>query len=133
MLSLLAFDCFRCGTHSFSINFVIKPIILIPLFFQLRQLIRVVLEFTNHTKVHILAFSFGGALSRKAILGGKCVDKDWDLGPPLTDNIDAYLSIAGVQQGAKLCENDGEKLIPACNLLNGMKCGSKFLEDINQE
>ncbi|CAD5207540.1 unnamed protein product [Bursaphelenchus okinawaensis] len=96
-----------------------------------RQLIKAVMAFTDSNTVHILAFSYGGALTRKAILGGRCVDKDVDLGPPLTEHIDVYLSVAGVQQGALFCENVNENQLTACNMLNGMKCDSRFLEDIN--
>ncbi|CAD5210791.1 unnamed protein product [Bursaphelenchus xylophilus] len=96
-----------------------------------RQLIKAVMLYTNTRIVHILAFSYSGALTRKAILGGKCVDKDFDLGPPLTQHIDVYLSVAGVQQGALFCENVNDKTLLACNMLTGMKCGSRFLQDIN--
>ena len=33
----------------------------------------------------VVAYSMGVAITRKAILGGLCVDTGEDLGPPLTD------------------------------------------------
>lgn len=34
-------------------------------------------------------------MSRKAILGGRCVETGEDLGPPLTSSVSAYLGVAG--------------------------------------
>ncbi|KAK5974262.1 Triacylglycerol lipase, partial [Trichostrongylus colubriformis] len=64
-----------------------------------------------------------------AILGGSCVDTKELLGPPLTDLIDTFVSVAGVNHGSNLCALfPGTKL---CNLVNGLSCNSKYIQDIN--
>jgi triacylglycerol lipase len=60
----------------------------------LRALIKSVVGFTNQ-KVNVVGYSLGGPVSRKAILGGKCVETGEDLGPPLTKSVNAYLGVAG--------------------------------------
>jgi hypothetical protein len=45
----------------------------------------------------------GVPISRKAILGGKCVDTGENLGPPLTELVDTFVGIAGANYGAALC------------------------------
>jgi hypothetical protein len=56
-----------------------------------RALIKAVSSFTDR-KVNVISYSLGGPISRKAIFGGRCVDTGEDLGGPLTDIVDAYLS-----------------------------------------
>jgi len=92
----------------------------------IRNLIIAVSDYTNST-VNVLSYSMGGPVSRKAILGGKCVDTGEDLGPPLTERVEAYLGVAGAMKGAMLC------LAPLgiCSPIDGMLCGSKFMKDIN--
>lgn len=60
-------------------------------------------------------------------MGGICVDTGEDLGPPLTANIHVFVGVAGANWGSFLC------VLPfgSCNLVNGMICGSRFLNDIN--
>ncbi|KAI6184779.1 Lipase domain containing protein [Aphelenchoides bicaudatus] len=94
---------------------------------NIRNLIIGVSEYTNNS-VNVIGYSMGGPVSRKAILGGKCVDTGEDLGPPLTHLVDTYLGVAGANKGAMLC-------IPplwVCSFVNGMVCGSKFMNDINK-
>ncbi|KAI6172606.1 Protein kinase [Aphelenchoides besseyi] len=67
-----------------------------------RTMIKAVAEFTNST-VNVIAYSMGGPISRKAILGGKCVDTQEDLGPPLTHLVDVYLGVGGANNGALGC------------------------------
>jgi triacylglycerol lipase len=64
----------------------------------------------------------GGPISRKAILGGKCVDTGEDLGPPLTSTVHAYLSVAGVQRSTT-----------ACGVHCGSNCGGLMMNDINAQ
>jgi triacylglycerol lipase len=92
-----------------------------------RTLIKAVIGFTSG-KVNVVGYSLGGPISRKAILGGKCLDTGEDLGPPLTESINAYLGVAGAQQGCNLC-----KLVISdiCSKNNGIGCDSKFYQDIN--
>lgn len=95
----------------------------------MRLLIKAVSEFTN-SRLHVSAFSMGAGLARKAVLGGRCVDRELDLGPPLGSLVDVFMSVAGVQQGALFC--DREPRLAACaDPLTGMACGSRFLQDIN--
>ncbi|KAI6197372.1 hypothetical protein M3Y94_01216200 [Aphelenchoides besseyi] len=92
-----------------------------------RTMIKAVAEFTNST-VNVIAYSMGGPVSRKAILGGKCVDTQEDLGPPLTHLVNVYLGVGGANNGALGC------LVPApgvCSLNNGMFCLSSYIRDIN--
>ncbi|KAI6172412.1 RBR-type E3 ubiquitin transferase [Aphelenchoides besseyi] len=94
-----------------------------------RTLIKAVAEFTN-SKVNVVAYSMGGPISRKAILGGKCVDTDEDLGPPLTNIIDVYLGVAGAMNGALACKIPN---VGSCSLQSGMNCHSTFIKDINKQ
>uniref|UniRef100_A0A0N4Z5D7 Lipase_3 domain-containing protein n=1 Tax=Parastrongyloides trichosuri TaxID=131310 RepID=A0A0N4Z5D7_PARTI len=96
-----------------------------------RNLIIVVSQYTNST-VNVLGYSMGTPITRKAILGGKCVDTNEDLGAPLTDKVDTYIALAGVAYGLENC-NYWEKIYPSCNTINGMHCKSKFLSDLNSQ
>uniref|UniRef100_A0A914QD24 Triacylglycerol lipase n=1 Tax=Panagrolaimus davidi TaxID=227884 RepID=A0A914QD24_9BILA len=93
---------------------------------QVRNFIKQVHEYTN-SSVDVIGYSMGTAISRKALLGGKCVDTGEDLGPPLTDIVDTFIGVAGVARGYEQCPTT----FPACNLINGMNCGSRYLEDVN--
>ncbi|GMR43179.1 hypothetical protein PMAYCL1PPCAC_13374, partial [Pristionchus mayeri] len=97
---------------------------------QIRAMIIAVHEYTGD-KVDILAFSMGSPLTRKAILGGECVDTKEPLGPPLTAMIDTYVSTAGSNYGSAKCN----KPLPVgtCNMLNGLNCKSAYLQDLNKE
>ncbi|KAI6197364.1 RBR-type E3 ubiquitin transferase [Aphelenchoides besseyi] len=94
-----------------------------------RTLIKAVAEFTN-SKVNVIAYSMGGPISRKAILGGKCVDTDEDLGPPLTNIVDVYLGVAGAMNGALACKIPN---VGSCSLQSGMNCHSTYIKDINKQ
>uniref|UniRef100_A0AC34QFB5 Triacylglycerol lipase n=1 Tax=Panagrolaimus sp. JU765 TaxID=591449 RepID=A0AC34QFB5_9BILA len=95
---------------------------------QIRAMIIAVRQYTG-TKVDIVAYSMGSPLARKAILGGNCVDTREILGPPLTELIDSFLSVAGSNHGSSLC------FVPipvgTCNKRTGLHCESEFLADIN--
>uniref|UniRef100_A0AC35UFJ0 Triacylglycerol lipase n=1 Tax=Rhabditophanes sp. KR3021 TaxID=114890 RepID=A0AC35UFJ0_9BILA len=95
---------------------------------QVRNFIKVVADYTNST-VNVLGYSMGSPISRKAILGGKCVDTHEDLGEPLTPLVNTFISLAGVTYGLQPCLN--YKTYAACNLVNGMISGSEYLNDIN--
>ncbi|KAI6240280.1 Triacylglycerol lipase [Aphelenchoides fujianensis] len=94
-----------------------------------RNLIMAVAEFT-HRPVNIVAYSQGGPVSRKAILGGHCVDTGEYLGPPLTHLVDVYLGVGGAMSGAMPCSVE---FLGVCSKINGMNCHSKFIQDINSE
>ncbi|CAB3411310.1 unnamed protein product [Caenorhabditis bovis] len=96
---------------------------------QVRYMIQVVAAFTRR-KVDVIGYSLGSPIARKAILGGKCVDTGENLGPQLTDLIDTFVSVAGANRGSFLCA------LPfpgACNMVNGLSCTSRFIQDINSK
>ncbi|CAD5228546.1 unnamed protein product [Bursaphelenchus okinawaensis] len=91
-----------------------------------RNLIVAVSQYTN-SKVDVLAYSMGVAITRKALLGGECADTKANLGAPITSAVETFLSVAGVAYGMQNCL----PAWPACNTLNGMICTSEFLRDVN--
>ncbi|PIC45311.1 hypothetical protein B9Z55_005373 [Caenorhabditis nigoni] len=97
---------------------------------QMRNFIKVVADFTKQ-KVDIIGYSLGSPIVRKAILGGNCVDdENVDLGGPLTDSVETYISVAGANKASYLC------VLPitnACSSVNGLFCLSSFLKNINSE
>uniref|UniRef100_A0A0M3I1E1 Triacylglycerol lipase n=1 Tax=Ascaris lumbricoides TaxID=6252 RepID=A0A0M3I1E1_ASCLU len=108
---------------------------------QVRALIVAVRLYTGRA-VDIIAYSLGVPVSRKAILGGKCVDTGEDLGRPLTRFIDTFVGIAGPNHGISL--QMGGLSIPGCafsvlpvsNTQTGLYSGmcpteSTYLQDIN--
>jgi triacylglycerol lipase len=88
-----------------------------------RDLIKAVAAFTN-SRVDVIAYSFGGPISRKAILGGRCADTGEDLGSPLTKTVRSYLSVAGTQRGSGSC---------GVNCGQSQSCGTNWLNDINKK
>lgn len=70
----------------------------------------------------------GVAISRKAILGGQCVETLESLGPPLTKLVDTFIGLGGVAYGLEGCAI--HKVWPSCNLINGMDCNSKFMVSV---
>jgi len=95
---------------------------------QIRDFISAVHEYTQ-SPIDIVAYSMGTAITRKAILGGHCVDTGETLGRPLTHMIDAYVAVAGVAYGLERCPTN----LPACNPVNGMHCESEYLRDVNSK
>ncbi|KAH7697261.1 CRE-LIPS-7 protein, partial [Aphelenchoides avenae] len=92
-----------------------------------RALIIAVEAYTD-SQVKVVGYSMGGPISRKAILGGKCVETGEELGGALTATIHTYLTVAGANHGASICITS---LIPTCNKLNGLICKSTYMNDIN--
>lgn len=68
----------------------------------------------------------GVAISRKAILGGRCVDTNEQLGAPLTPLVDTFLAVGGVFGGLEMCMGKEDEY-KACNRVNGMLPYSTFL------
>ncbi|CAJ0919222.1 unnamed protein product, partial [Mesorhabditis belari] len=68
---------------------------------QVRALIVAVRLYTGR-QVDVVGFSLGVPVSRKAILGGHCVDTGEFLGGPLTKFIDTYVGVAGPNHGIAL-------------------------------
>jgi len=96
---------------------------------QVRTFILAVHKYTGR-KVNIAAYSMGSTISRKAILGGLCVDTQENLGGPLTSIVDRYLSIVGANLGHILCLKLSS--YPMCNNVTGLFPNSSlFIQDIN--
>uniref|UniRef100_A0AAF5DAB0 Lipase domain-containing protein n=1 Tax=Strongyloides stercoralis TaxID=6248 RepID=A0AAF5DAB0_STRER len=96
---------------------------------SIRQFIILVHKYTNK-KVNVVGYSMGSPLTRKAILGGKCADKNFNLGEPITELVENYVSIAGVANGYEACSNIFNSA-PFCNKINGFACNSKFIKNLN--
>uniref|UniRef100_A0A915CXV6 Triacylglycerol lipase n=1 Tax=Ditylenchus dipsaci TaxID=166011 RepID=A0A915CXV6_9BILA len=94
---------------------------------HVRLLIRSVHEFTN-SAVDVIGYSMGSPISRKAIMGGACVDTGEQLGPNITNLIQTFIGVVGANFGAEfLCALP----IESCNVVNGIVCNSLFLNDVN--
>ncbi|CEF68857.1 Lipase EstA/Esterase EstB family-containing protein [Strongyloides ratti] len=98
---------------------------------NIRQFIIVVHKYTKR-KVNVVGYSMGSPLTRKAILGGKCVDTHFHLGDPITDLVENYVSIAGVANGFETCSNIFSSAT-FCNKNNGFACNSKFIKNLNNK
>ncbi|CAD5228493.1 unnamed protein product [Bursaphelenchus xylophilus] len=94
---------------------------------SIRTLIQAVHEYTGSV-VDVLGFSMGTPISRKAILGGECVDTKEDLGGPITDMVDTFIAVGGVAYGMEQCKSNHWA---SCNLINGMNCTSLYEKDVN--
>uniref|UniRef100_A0A915E724 Lipase n=1 Tax=Ditylenchus dipsaci TaxID=166011 RepID=A0A915E724_9BILA len=97
----------------------------------IRQLIQAVSAYRK-SPVDLITYSMGVVISRKAVLGGDCVDTGEDLGASLTNTINTFIGIAGPNHGAVVCSGFAS-FDPAgsCNRKNGMACNSAFINDIN--
>ncbi|VDL75509.1 unnamed protein product [Nippostrongylus brasiliensis] len=110
---------------------------------QVRALIVATRLYTGRA-IDVIAFSLGVPVSRKAILGGRCVDSGEYLGGPLTRFIDTYVGVAGPNHGISLQVGGVAipgcvfSVIPVCNQVTGLYSGvcpneSEFLQDINRQ
>ncbi|KAK5974882.1 Triacylglycerol lipase [Trichostrongylus colubriformis] len=110
---------------------------------QVRALIVATRLYTGRA-VDVIAFSLGVPVSRKAILGGRCVDSGEYLGGPLTKYIDTFVGVAGPNHGITLQVGGVAipgcvlSIIPVCNQVTGLYSGlcpseSEFLQDINRQ
>uniref|UniRef100_A0A0N5A886 Lipase n=1 Tax=Syphacia muris TaxID=451379 RepID=A0A0N5A886_9BILA len=108
---------------------------------QIRALIVAVRLYTGQP-VDVIAYSLGVPISRKAILGGKCVDTQENLGGALTQHIDTFVGVAGPNHGISLQSGTinfsacSLGLLPICNPHTGLYSGlcpleSTFLKNIN--
>ncbi|RCN52614.1 triacylglycerol lipase [Ancylostoma caninum] len=109
---------------------------------QIRALILAVRYYARQN-VDVVAFSLGVPIARKAILGGRCVDTNEDLGRPLTRYVDTFLGIAGPNHGMTF-RVAGLSVptcvlgtLPICDRVVGLYSGfcpmeSEFLNDINR-
>ncbi|KAH7662485.1 Protein LIPS-9, partial [Aphelenchoides avenae] len=99
---------------------------------HVRQQIVAVYQFSGSQRVNVIADAHGVPITRKAILGGKCVDTGEDLGPSLTDNVQKFVSLAGPNHGDIFCTK-GENQGDTCNSVTGVAPDSAFLRDINSK
>jgi hypothetical protein len=111
---------------------------------QIRAFIQAVKEYTGASKIDIISHSMGVTLGRKAVMGGSGYDAaigNYDLGNSLTSSVDAFVGIAGANQGLVSCyQINGGTL--TCDNENGLYPGylwwgygpygvSEYLDDIN--
>uniref|UniRef100_A0A914WTP5 Lipase n=1 Tax=Plectus sambesii TaxID=2011161 RepID=A0A914WTP5_9BILA len=91
---------------------------------RIRRFIEAVLAYTNTSKIDIIGHSMGVALSRRAVKGGS----ECNLGAALTDRVDTFLGLAGVNYGLCTCQYAG--IITTCNANDGFfpgQCGSQSI------
>ncbi|KAH7701121.1 CBN-LIPS-7 protein, partial [Aphelenchoides avenae] len=101
---------------------------------HVRQLIVAVYQFSGSQRVNVIADLHGVPISRKAILGGKCVDTGEDLGPSLTNSVQKYVSLGGPNRGYFYCAvQNGLSPGDWCNNVTGVAPDSTFLRDINSK
>ncbi|CAA91408.1 LIPaSe related [Caenorhabditis elegans] len=98
---------------------------------KVRTLILAVHEYTQKP-VNIIACSMGSPITRKAILGGHCVDSGVNLGRPINHLIHNYVSVGGANHGAIMCAKQ-PFVNGICSLTHGLDCRSKFLQEINSQ
>jgi pimeloyl-ACP methyl ester carboxylesterase len=103
---------------------------------EVRAFIEAVKEYTGAEKVDVIGHSMGVTLARKAIQGGDGFDpytrKSFDLGKPLTNNVDTFVGIAGANRGLASALMTGD-LVPTTNRTSGLHPASSFLKDLNAE
>ncbi|KAI6239929.1 LIPaSe related [Aphelenchoides fujianensis] len=91
---------------------------------QVRQLIVAVHAYTR-SPVFLIGNSLGGPISRKAVLGGECVDTGEQLGGPLTEIVAGFLGVAGAMRGSLLCEQPLAAALPICDRRLGVAVDSE--------
>lgn len=82
---------------------------------RLRTFFDAVRRYTGRPRLTVIAHSMGVTLSRKAIEGGKGEDPAgaYDLGAPLTPQIDTFVGIAGANLGLTACFSATDR--PTCD------------------
>lgn len=112
---------------------------------RIRAFMEAVLAYTGASKIDVIGHSMGVTLCRKAIKGGWAYDAAaggwYNLGPSLTSQVDAFVGIAGGNQGLANCYLS--PTTPTCNDENGFYPGylwygwgpygvSDLIVDLNQ-
>lgn len=106
---------------------------------RIRAFMDAVLGYTGAGRIDVVAHSMGVTLARRAILGGTM--DGIDLGLPLTNQVDAFVGIAGANRGLTACFLAEHK--PTCSDEDGFFPGypsflgpvgeSDFLETLNAQ
>src|SRR6185295_9798842 len=104
---------------------------------EVRGFIQAVKDYTAADKVDVIGHSMGVTLARKAIKGGTGPDQaspggKYDLGKPITDEVDTFVGISGANEGLQSCDLLGNPN-PTSSTLNGFSQHSKFLHDLNAD
>ena len=103
---------------------------------EVRAFIQAVKEYTGAQKVDVIGHSMGVTLARKAIQGGEGYDPygggRYNLGAPLTRDVDTFVGISGANHGLASCALTGN-LLPTSNLETGLHPRSRFLRDLNEQ
>ncbi|KAF7633023.1 hypothetical protein Mgra_00007604 [Meloidogyne graminicola] len=102
---------------------------------KLIRLLFIAVSNYSNSQIDVIGYSMGSPIARKAILGGKCVETNEDLGPPITHLIHSFLGVAGANRDAvllcKLLQYSTKHGYGPCNNITGIKCHSNFLDDLN--
>ncbi|HYV43893.1 MAG TPA: alpha/beta fold hydrolase [Myxococcaceae bacterium] len=104
---------------------------------EVRGFIQAVKDYTAADKVDVIGHSMGVTLARKAIKGGTGPDQaspggKYDLGKPITDEVDTFVGISGANEGLQSCDLLGNPN-PTSSTLNGFSQHSRFLHDLNED
>lgn len=115
-----------------------------PVLTRLRAFVEAVIDYTGASKVDIVTHSMGVTLMRKVIEGGTTYDPNfgsYNLGPSLSNKVDAFVGIAGANQGLTNCYPYPSYTTPTCDDETGLYPGylfwgsvfgkSTILQDIN--
>jgi len=103
---------------------------------EVRAFIQAVKDYTGAKKVDIVAHSMGVTLARKALKGGEGYDPlagSYNLGNPLTDEVDTFVGISGANHGLPSTMGGVGQWVPTTNPVNGLGWDSQFTQELNDE
>ncbi|GMR61330.1 hypothetical protein PMAYCL1PPCAC_31525 [Pristionchus mayeri] len=99
-----------------DINYSLESRIMCRDLLGLRRFIEVILQYTEASKIDIIAHSMGVTMARMAVKGGEVhlMGESCHLGSSLADRIDAFVGISGANYGLCMCLMSGLTHLPAC-------------------